>query len=105
MKRLAPFLILAAFFFGIAGGMFNQLPADLQVRASTPDDGPQFSIYLTDDESSIKLEVDGQPLTPPYDQIAFLEPSRKSFPPFSQSPPSSPRHYWWLGQGCGGLPS
>jgi hypothetical protein len=105
MKRLAPFLILAAFFFGIAGGKGNHLPANLQVRASTPDDGPQLSLYLADEESSNKLDVDEQALTPPSKYVSFLEPSRKSYPPLSEFRPASSRHYYWLGLGCGGLPS
>jgi hypothetical protein len=104
MKRLVPFLILTAFFFGITGGKVSHLHAKLQVRAFAPV-GPQLSIYLPGEEPSTKLDVDEQPLTPPGEYVSFLEPFRKSLPPLSAFSPPSPRHYFWLGLGCGGLPS
>ena len=104
MKRLLPLLILAAFLFGITGGNLSRLPSDLQVRASAPD-CPQFSIYVPDEESSTKLDVDEQPLTQPCDNISFLEPSRENLPPLPVFSPASTKHYCWLGLGCGGLPS
>jgi hypothetical protein len=104
MKRLVPFLILAAFFLGITGGKVSRLHVKLQIRASTPG-CPQFSIYLPGCEPSKKLDVAEQPLTQPCNLISFLEPSQKSLPPWPSLSPASPKHYCWLGLGCGGLPS
>jgi hypothetical protein len=104
MKRLLPFLILAAFLLGITGGKVSRLYVRLQIHACAPD-CPQFSIYIPSGEPSKKLDVAEQPLTPPCDLVSFLELSRKSLPPWPAFSPALPKHYCWLGLGCGGLPS
>jgi hypothetical protein len=104
MKRVVPFLILAAFCFGITGGKVSRLHVKLQIHASAPD-CPQFSIYIPSGEPSKKLDVAEEPLTPPYNYVSFLEPFQKSSPPLPAFSPAPSKQYCWLGLGCGGLPS
>lgn len=104
MRRLFYFLILAAFLLDISGGKVSRLLVKLPVRPSSQDCS-QFSIYLPRGEPSKKFDVAEQPLRPPRDSIAFLEPSPKSLTPWQSINPTSLRHFWWLGLGSGALPS
>jgi hypothetical protein len=104
MKRLIPFLILAAFFFGISGGGVGRSHVSLKICAY-PQSYPQFSLYLPCDDVSNHWDVADQPLSPPGIIVYAPKPSRNDVLSWKCPGQTSPKHYALQGLGCGGLPS
>jgi hypothetical protein len=104
MKRLVPFLILAAFFLGISGGGVGRTHVTLQICACTQE-CPRFPVYLSDDELSSQWDAAEQPASLLGNFVFLLEPSLKSLLPWNWLSTTSQKHNCWLGLGCGGLPS
>jgi hypothetical protein len=103
MKRLVPFLILVAFFLGLPGSRGGPAPVQLRFRTCVPS-YPQFSKYIPRDEFSNKWDVSEELPSPPNNSV-FFKPSQKNFIAGDFLSPTPPKHYTWLGYGCGGLPS
>jgi hypothetical protein len=104
MKRLIPFLILAAFFLGVSGSSWGRSHAALRI-CSTPQSHPQLSYYLPSEDGSGNWDAADQPLSPPGHLVLTLNPLRHDFLPWDCPQPTSPKHYARQGLGCGGLPS
>jgi hypothetical protein len=104
MKRLVPFLILVAFGVGISGNRVGHPNGKLSISASTQS-SPQIAIYIPGDEFSNKWDVSEELPSPPSNLAFFYKPSRNNLQRGDLPSPTSPKHYSWLGYGCGGLPS
>jgi hypothetical protein len=104
MKRLVPFLILAAFILGISGVRVGRPHVKLKIRACTQS-CPQSSIYLVSDDLSDQWDGSGELSSSSSNFVFFINPNWKNLPPGDLPTPTSPKHYSWLGLGCGGLPS
>lgn len=104
MKRLFPLLIITVFFFGISGGLVGPSHAKLKICAHTQD-SPQFSTCLADDELTNKWDGPELPLSSPGDFFFSLTPVLNLSIPNNYLSSPAPKHYWWLGLGCGGLPA
>jgi hypothetical protein len=104
MKRLVPFLILAAFILGISGARVGRPHVKLKIRACIQS-SPQSPIYLLSDDLSDQWDGSGK-LSSSSSNFVFLNnPNWQNSPPCDVPRPTSPKHYSWLGLGCGGLPS
>jgi hypothetical protein len=104
MKRLIPFLILAAFFLGISGNGVGRSYVTLKIRIC-PHSHPQLSAYLPCEDLSGNLDVANQPLSLPGNIVYSPKPSRSDLFPWECPGQTLPEHYALQGQGCGGLPS
>jgi hypothetical protein len=104
MKRLVPFLILAAFILGISGVRVERPPVNLKIRAFTQN-CPQSPIYLVNDDLSNQWDGSGQLSSSSSNFVFFINSNWQNLPPGDLPTPTSPKHYSWLGLGCGGLPS
>jgi hypothetical protein len=104
MKRLALFLILTAFLFGISGGGSGPSHAKLQFRASPPAGSQAFICPPFDDVSGNWDSVD-QPSLLPGSFALSLEPSWQSLIFLQHLSPITQKYFFWEGLGCGGLPS
>ncbi len=104
MKRLFPFLIVAAFILGIAAGGVGRSHVQFKIRPCTQD-CPNVFTYLPAETSLDNWDV-GENLSALPSNSTFLpEPSQKKLLPSNCLSSSSPKRYGWLGLGCGGLPS
>jgi hypothetical protein len=104
MKRLASFLILAAFFLGISGGGIGRSHVVLKICAC-PQSVPLISLYLPCDDAFRNWDAADQPLSPPGTIVDTPKPSRHDVLPQKCSGRTAPKHYALQGLGCGGLPS
>ena len=104
MKRLVPFLILAAFILGISGVRVDHPPVNLKIRVCTQC-CPQSPIYLVNDDLSNQWDGLGELSSSSSNFVFFINSNRQNFPPGDLPTPTSPKHYSWLGLGSGGLPS
>jgi hypothetical protein len=104
MKRLASFLVLAAFCLGIFGVKVGRPDVRAEICGTTQS-CPQFSSYLACDDFTAKPDLAKQPFTL-HDTFVFSpELSCSTFLSWNFPTPASATHYGWLGLGCGGLPS
>jgi len=104
MKRLVPFLILAAFIVGISGVKVDRPHVRLKIRACIQS-SPQLPVYVLSDDLSGQWDGSGK-LTSSFSNFPlFINSNGQKLPPSDLPSPTSPKHYSWLGLGCGGLPS
>ncbi len=104
MKRLFPFLIIAAFIFGIAGGGVGRPHVQIKIRPC-PQDCPNLLANLPEETILDNWDVAAKPAAHLSNPIFLLPPSQEKLLPSNWRCSLSPKHYAWLGLGCGGLPS
>jgi hypothetical protein len=104
MKRLVPFLILAVFFLGISGGGPGHGHVTLKICTS-PQSYPQIAPFLPCEDVSGNWDAANQPLSLPGHIVYTPKPPRADLHPGNYPGQTPPKHYAWLGLGCGGLPS
>ena len=103
MKRLIPFLILAAFFLGISGNGVGRSYVTLKIR-TCPQSYPQLAQYLPCEDDSGNWDAADQPASSPGNLVYSSKPSRYNFLSWDCFGLTSPRHHILPGLGCGGLP-
>jgi hypothetical protein len=104
MKRLVPFLILAAFILGISSGGVSRSHVKLKIR-TYPQSCLQFSQYLPFDDVSGTWDTADQSLLLSGDLVSALRPSSNNLFYWNRPRPIFSNGLSWQGLGCGGLPS
>ncbi|MEJ2673063.1 MAG: hypothetical protein P8168_12865 [Deltaproteobacteria bacterium] len=104
MKRLVPFLILAAFILGISSGGVSRSHVTLKIR-TYPQGCLQFSQYLPFDDVSGNWDTADQTLLLSGDLVSSLKPASNNLFTWNRPCPISSTDLSWQGLGCGGLPS
>jgi len=104
MKRLLPFLVLAAFLLGISGGGVGRSYATLKICTSHQS-SPRLLVFLPCDDASGNWDAANQPFSLPGNLVDTPKPSYPDFLLEKWTGQISPKHYAWQGLGCGGLPS
>jgi hypothetical protein len=104
VKGFASLLIIAALCLGLSSPRAGPAQAKPQIHAYT-NACPEISAYFSYDKITSKWDVAEKPFLRPDGFGIRLEPAPKYFPPADSLTPLSPKHSYWLGLGCGGLPS
>jgi hypothetical protein len=104
MKRLVPFLVIVAFILGISGVRVSRPYVKLKIRACSQS-CPQSSICLLNDDLSGQWDGSGELSSSSHNFSFSIKSNWQNLPPGDLPSPTSPKHYIWLGLGCGGLPS
>ena len=104
MKRLIPFLILAAFFLGISNGGVSRSHVHHKI-CTHHQSSPQLSFFLPCEDVSGDWDAANQPLLLPGNIVYTPTLSHHDLLPWECPGQIPPQQYVWLGLGCGGLPS
>jgi hypothetical protein len=104
MKRLIPFLILAAFFFGISGNGVGRSYVIPKIR-TCPQSHPQLAKYLPCEDSSGSWDMVDQPVSSPGTIVYPSNPSRHELFLWQCPGLKTPTQYTVPGLGSGGIPS
>jgi hypothetical protein len=103
MKRLIPFLILAAFLLGVSGNGVGRSYVTVKIR-SCHHSHPHLAKYLPCEEGSWEWDAADQSVFLPASTYTF-KPSRHYLLPWECLVLTTGKHYTSPGLGCGGLPS
>lgn len=104
VKHSGSLLIIAALCLGLSSPRAGPNQAKTQINACN-NAYIEISAYLPSNKLSSKWDVAEKPFLRPDGFCIRLEPAPKYFPPADFLSPLSPKHFYWLGLGCGGLPS
>jgi hypothetical protein len=104
MKRLIPFLILAAFFVGISGNGVGRSYVTHKIR-TCHQSHPQLAKYLPCEDNSGSWDAADQPVSALGNIIYPSKPSRLELLPWQCPGLKAPTQYTVAGLGCGGIPS
>ena len=104
MKRLIPFLILAAFLLGVSGNGVCRSYVTVKIR-SCHHSHPYLAQYLPCEEGSGEWNAADQSASLPGSSIYTFKPSRHDLLPWECLVLTTGEHYTSPGLGCGGLPS